>query len=111
MMFLPVVPLDIPVPDPALPLVPQAVDHFQLYGYVDASHANDLRQRRSTTGYVFLLSGGVVAYRSKTQSLTATSSTEAEFIAAVSSGKVAKYLCSILAQLSFIQAKPKYPYL
>jgi hypothetical protein len=44
------------------------------------------------------LSIGVVAYRSKTQSLTATSSTKAEFIAAVSSGKVAKYLCSILAQ-------------
>jgi hypothetical protein len=52
------------------------------------------------------LSGGVVAYRSKTQSLTATSSTEAEFIAGISSGKVAKYLRSILAQLGFLQAKP-----
>jgi hypothetical protein len=71
-----------------------------------ASHANDLRERRSTTGYAFLLAGGVVAYRSKTQSITATSSTEAEFLAAVSSGKVAKYLRSILAQLGFAQTTP-----
>jgi hypothetical protein len=38
--------------------------------------------------------------------ITATSSTEAEFIAAVSSAKVAKYLCSILAQLGFTQTTP-----
>jgi hypothetical protein len=60
---LPDVPLEDLSPDPLLPIVPQARDHFQLYGYVDASHANDLRQRRSTTGYAFLLSGIVVAYR------------------------------------------------
>jgi hypothetical protein len=52
------------------------------------------------------MSGGVIAYQSKTQSLTPTSSTEAEFIAAVSSGKVAKYLCSILGQLGFTQTTP-----
>jgi hypothetical protein len=81
---LPDIPLADLSPDPSLPLVPHASNHFQLFGYVNASHANDLRKRRSTTGYAFLLSGGVVAYRSKTQSLTATSSTEAEFIAAIS---------------------------
>jgi hypothetical protein len=52
------------------------------------------------------MSGGNIAYRSKTQSLTATSSTEAKFIATVSSGKVSKYLRSILAQLSFAQNTP-----
>jgi len=61
---------------------------------------------RSTTGYAFLHSGSVVAYRSKTQSLMATSSTKAEFIAAVSSGKVAKYLRSILLQIGFQQLLP-----
>jgi hypothetical protein len=105
-LALPDIPLDLAHPDPQLPLVPEALDHFQLFGYVDASHANDLHQHRSTTGYTFLLSGGVVTYRSKTQSSTATSSTEAEFIAAVSSGKVAKYLWSILLQLGFQQHSP-----
>ena len=53
-----------------------------------------------------MLSGGVIAYRSKTQSITATSSTEAEFIAAVSAAKVAKYLRTILRELGFSQDAP-----
>jgi hypothetical protein len=74
--------------------------------YVDAAHANDLRHRRSTTGYGFTLNGGAVSYRSKTQSFTATSSTEAEFIAAVSAAKSAKYLRAILGELGFPQSFP-----
>jgi hypothetical protein len=105
-MALPDVPLATVIPDPALPPFPSVTSHLQLVGYVDAAHGNDLRQRRSTTGYCFMLSGGAVAYRSKTQTITATSSTEAEFIAAVSSAKVAKYLRSILAQLGFAQTAP-----
>jgi hypothetical protein len=53
-----------------------------------------------------MLAGGVIAYRCKTQSITATSSTEAEFIAAVSAGKVAKYLRSVMSQLGFSQLLP-----
>ena len=53
-----------------------------LTGFVDAAHANELRKQRSTTGLVFTFCGGAVVYKSKTQSLTAESSTEAEFIAA-----------------------------
>jgi hypothetical protein len=102
----PAVPLEVLLPDPALPTFPSVASHLQLVGYVDAAHGNDLRQRRSTTGYCFMLSGGAIAYRSKTQTITATSSTEAEFIAAVSSAKVAKYLRSILAQLGFAQVGP-----
>jgi predicted phosphoadenosine phosphosulfate sulfurtransferase len=86
-----------------LPSSPEASNHLQLYGYVDASHANDLCQRCSTTGYAFLLGGSVIAYRSKMQSITATSSTKAEFLASVSAGKVACYLCLILNQLGFVQ--------
>jgi hypothetical protein len=77
-----------------------------LTAFVDAAHANDKRNRRSTTGFAFTLAGGIVAYRSKTQSLTATSSTEAEFIAAVSAAKTAKYLRAILLQLGFAPNGP-----
>jgi ribonuclease HI len=79
---------------------------LQLTGFVDAAHANDLRNRRSTTGYAFILNHGVVAYRSKTQTVTATSSTEAEFIAAVSAAKATKYLRAILLDLGFSQTLP-----
>ncbi|KAG7361414.1 reverse transcriptase RNA-dependent DNA polymerase [Nitzschia inconspicua] len=92
--------------DPSLPAFPSTHSPLQLTGYVDAAHANDLRNRRSTTGYAFVLNGGAIAYRSKTQTVTATSSTEAEFIAAVSAAKTAKYLRAVLHELSFPQLSP-----
>ncbi|MCE2996259.1 MAG: hypothetical protein LW863_11705 [Flammeovirgaceae bacterium] len=96
-----------PLPeDASLPTFPRPTSPGFLCGYVDAAHANDLRNRRSTTGYAFTLNNGVIAYRSKTQTVTATSSTEAEFIAAVSAAKTAKYLRSILGQLGFPQSAP-----
>ncbi|KAG7338168.1 reverse transcriptase RNA-dependent DNA polymerase [Nitzschia inconspicua] len=49
---------------------------------------------------------GAIAYRSKKQTVTATSSTEAEFIAAVSAAKTAKYLRAVLHELSFPQLSP-----
>jgi hypothetical protein len=103
---LPDVPLILLEYDAQLPPFPPSSSPFQLRGFVDASHANDLRNRRSTTGYGFLLACGVIAYRCHTQTITATSSTEAEFLAAVEAAKVAKYLRSILRKLGFPQARP-----
>jgi hypothetical protein len=103
---LPAHPLDILTYDPKLSTFPQPFNHFQLTGYVDAAQANDLQKRRSTTSYAFMLSGGAIAWRSKTQSITGTSSTEAKFVAVVSAAKVAKYLQAILRQLGFPQKDP-----
>lgn len=69
--------------------------------FLDAAHANDLRNRRSTTGYAFLLCGGAISYRCKTQSITATSSTEAEFLASVAAAKHAHYMRAIMTDLGF----------
>ena len=71
-----------------------------------AAHANDFRNRRSTTAIVFTFMGGAIIYKSKTQSLTAGSSTEAEFIAAHSAGKVARYLQFLLKDLGYEQSGP-----
>ena len=92
--------------DHSLPAFPTAPGLDTLLCFVDAAHANDLRNRRSTTGYAFTLAGGVVSYRCKTQSVTATSSTEAEFIAAVLAAKQARYLRSVLKELGFPQSAP-----
>ena len=93
-----------------LPPYPQVERSTQLIGLFDAAHANDLRKRRSTTGYAFILNNAAIAYRSKTQSITATSSTEAEFLAAVLAAKQAKYLRAIMYDLGFKQegATPLY---
>jgi len=78
--------------DDSLPVIPPPAHLPQLTTHVDAAHANKLRQHRSTTGCGCCLAGGVVAYRSRTQSICAQSSTEAELIAANAAAKVTKYL-------------------
>jgi len=72
--------------DAELPDFP-TVDTQEPIAFLDAVHTNDLRNRQSTTGCAFLLCGGAISYRCKTQSITATSSTEAEFLAAVATAK------------------------
>eukprot|EP00957_Ditylum_brightwellii_P141304 10765935-Ditylum_brightwellii.AAC.1 len=67
--------------------------------YVDAAHANDLKTRRSVGAYAVTFGGTAVAYGSKLQPAISTSSTEAEFIAAVSAAKVVKYLRYVLEDL------------
>ena len=88
------------------PVFPQPIDPLILTGYIDAAHANDIATRRSVTGIVFTLCGAAIAYRSKLQPTVSTSSTEAEFIAAVSGAKTAKYLRTVLAELGFPQLGP-----
>ena len=92
--------------DPTLPTFPEPQEPTLLAGYVDAAHATDLTTRRSITGLVFMFCGGPIAYKSKIQSTVSTSSTEAEFIAAVHAAKIAKYLRSILSELGYPQLGP-----
>lgn len=58
-----------------------------LEGWVDADYAGDEAQRKSRTGFVFLLHGGAVSWGSKLQEVTATSTAEAEYIAGASAAK------------------------
>jgi hypothetical protein len=93
-------------PDLSLPEFPQPQTSTELAGYVDAAHATDLVTRRLITGLVFIFCGGPLAYKSKIQSTVSTSSTEAEFLAAVHAAKIAKYLRSILSELGYPQLGP-----
>ena len=93
-----------------LPNYLEPITNGKLIGFVDAAYANDLSKQRSTTGYVFTYSGGAVVYQSKMQSLTALSSTKAEYIAAVTAAKTAKYIRLVLFELLFPQTDPTLIY-
>ena len=54
---------------------------IDLIGYCDSDWAGDLDSRRSTTGYVFLLSNGAISWKSRRQQPVALSSTEAKYMA------------------------------
>ena len=50
-------------------------------GYSDADWGSDLDERKSTSGYAFLLNNGAITWRSKKQPCIALSTMEAEYVA------------------------------
>ncbi|PNY15444.1 retrotransposon-related protein [Trifolium pratense] len=53
-----------------------------LKGWCDSDYAGDLDDRKSTTGFVFMLGGGAVSWSSKKQPIVTLSTTEAEYVSA-----------------------------
>jgi len=74
-----------------------------LVGYSDANWGNDLDTRKSTTGYLFLFSGGAISWSSKRQSTVALSTTEAEYMAITHATKEAVWLRTLLKELGYEQ--------
>jgi len=70
-----------------------------LQGFVDADRAGVVDGRRSTTGFVFTLNGGPIAWASKRQSTVAISTAEAEYVAAALATKEALWLRKLLSAL------------
>ncbi|KAH9141602.1 hypothetical protein AeRB84_009111 [Aphanomyces euteiches] len=73
---------------------------LKLVGYSDADWASDHVDRKSQTGYVFLLGNHPLSWRSIKQILVAASSVEAEYVALNSAVSEALYLQQLLAQLN-----------
>jgi hypothetical protein len=72
-----------------------------LHGYSDADYAEDKNDRRSFTGYAFLLSGAAVSWASRKQTCVATSSTESEYMAVSDAAKEAIWWRSFLSSLGY----------
>lgn len=77
-----------------------------LQGYCDADYAGDHDDRKSRTGYLFLLANGAIVWCSKRQGCTADSTTEAEFVAMDESVKEAIWLRRLLHSLGFPSSQP-----
>ncbi|XP_058746330.1 secreted RxLR effector protein 161-like [Vicia villosa] len=54
----------------------------KLVGYIDSSWCSDVKDRKSTAGYVFILGGAPVAWNSRKDPVVALSSCESEYIIA-----------------------------
>jgi hypothetical protein len=80
-------------------------DDNSLYGFADAAFANhdDLK---STSGYVYLASGGAITWKSKKQTTIALSSTEAEYVALSEAAREACWLRNLYKELVYSQKFP-----
>ena len=76
------------------------------YLYVDSDHAGDVDNRRSRTGYLTMLHGGAVSWKTRLQDRTSMSSTEAEYYAASEGFGEAKWFRMFLAELKIDQLQP-----
>lgn len=77
----------------------------ELIAYTDSDYAGDIDDRKSTSGYVFLLGTGAISWSSKKQPVVTLSTTEAEFIAAAACACQGIWLRRILDQLGHSQDK------
>ncbi|XP_037958216.1 secreted RxLR effector protein 161-like [Teleopsis dalmanni] len=68
----------------------------ELYGLVDADWGADLNDRRSYSGYAFIISGAAICWEARKQRTVALSSTESEYMAISEATKEALYLKAIL---------------
>jgi hypothetical protein len=78
-------------------------DELSVRGYTDASYLTDSDDSRSQSGYVFVMNGGAVSWKSSKQDTVAASTTEAKYIAAFEAAKEAVWIRNFLMDLGVVQ--------
>jgi hypothetical protein len=83
---------------------------LQQKSYSDSDHGGNPDNGRSTTGYVIMIGGGAVSWSSKLQSFVTLSTTEAEYIASVSTGQEIIWYRNLFTEFGYSQnqASPLY---
>ncbi|XP_071739787.1 secreted RxLR effector protein 161-like [Rutidosis leptorrhynchoides] len=83
-------------------LVYEGFDELSVKCYTDASVETDRDDSRSQSGYVFVMNGGAVDWRSSKQSTTAMSTTESEYIAASEAAQEAVWIRKFISGLGVV---------
>ena len=74
-------------------------DNFEVIGYSDADFTGRMDSRKSTSSYVFMLASGAVSWRRIKQTLTTTSTMEAEFVPCFEATSHGVWLQSFISSL------------
>ena len=80
-----------------------------IQGYSDSDWAGDKEERKSTSGYVFMLNNGPISWCSKRQTTVALSSTEAEYMALTLAAKEATWLRLLMTELGLMTIDNESP--
>ena len=77
---------------------------LEVIGYSDADFAGCVDSRKSTCGYIFKLADGAVSWRSAKQTLTSTSTMEAEFVSCFETSSHGVWLKSFISRLRIVDS-------
>jgi hypothetical protein len=80
-------------------IFPNSIDSDPLEVYSDADWAGDLDTSRSTTGYIVFLWGAPIAWQSRLQPTVATSTMEAEYMAAYAAIQEIVWIRGVMTEL------------
>lgn len=86
---------------------PSVKGDIALQCYVDASWAASKIDRKSTTGYIYLLNKSTISWATRKQRTVALSSTEAEYIALAEAASEGLWTVGLLEELSAVKVKIK----
>ena len=82
-----------------MPLFSASKERFEVYSNADYSGNPD--SGKSTSAYMVKMGTGAVFWSSKLQSIVALSTTEAEYVSAISTGSEAIWIRQLLTELSY----------
>jgi len=82
--------------------------HLEVIGYTNLDFAGCIDTRKSTFGYMYLLAGGAISWKSTKQSVIVASTMEAEFVACFEAIVQANWLRNFISGLRVVDsiAKP-----
>ena len=81
-----------------------------IHGYADASFADIPDTRLSSIGYVFLVNGGAVSWRSTKTPLQVLNAAEAEIVSLSSATQECRFLRKLCIEMGFHQHRPTIIY-
>jgi transposase InsO family protein len=79
---------------------------MEIRGYADANWGGDKNDRKSTTGYVFIINNGAVSWTSHKQSTVALSTMEAEYMSLSDAAREVFARCQLFRGLNIIIPTP-----
>jgi len=85
-------------------LVYSRVEDLKVIGYSDANFASCSDDRKSTSGYIFMMAGGAISWKSTKQTLITNSTMYAEFVACYGASVQAVWLRNLISELRVVDS-------
>ena len=82
-------------------------EQLEVVGYSNSDYGGCLDSLKSTSGFVFMLANEAISWKSEKQSITASSTMEAEFIACVEASSHALWLRNFVSGLGVVDSIDK----